>query len=215
MSGFETYNTAGALVVSSDFTGTYLRDSKAYGSVTDAGYYSINTPIGNGTDMGYISNPYPADANLLWFKFNDGTKIMFNGGDSYGTANSGTMARTGVDVGTTSGYLDVFNAAGALVWSAVTAAKIPRVLGFFDIPSGFDLDNSPYSQNIGTGTYLLASAAPANLGGDGGTSGYSGLMFSFSGGVLSAFWPRQNQQTWAATMKNYGLRIPYAVILNL
>lgn len=215
MSGFQTYNTAGALIVSSDFTGTYLRDSKAYGAITDAGYYSISTPIGNGNDMGYINNPYPADTNLLWFKFNSGAKIMFNSGQPYGTVNAGTMARTGIDVATTSGYLDVFNASGALVWSAVTAAKIPRVQGFFDIPAGYDLDNSPYSQNIGVGTYLLSSAAPSNLGGDGGTSGYSGLMFAFSGGVLSAFWPRRNQNTWAGTMKAYGLRIPYAIIPNI
>ena len=215
MSGFETYNTAGALVVSSDYTGTYLRDSRAYSAITDAGYFNINTPLGNGTDMGYVSNPYPTDGNLLWFKFNNGAKIMFNGDQPYGTANAGTMARTGTDVATTSGYLDVFNAAGALVWSAVTAAKIPRILGFFDIPAGYDLDNTAYSQNIGTGTYLLASAAPSNLGGDGGTSGYSGVMFSYSGGVLNAFWARQNQRTWAATMKNYGMRIPYAIIPNL
>jgi len=215
MSGFETYNTAGALVVSSDYTGTYLRDNKAYSAITDTGYYNINTPIGNGTDMGYVSNPYPADGNLLWFKFNNGAKMMFNGGQPYGTANAGTMARTGVDVPTTSGYLDVFNAAGALVWSAVTAAKIPRILGFFDIPAGYDLDNSAYSQNIGSGTFILASATPSNLGGDGGDSGYSGLMFYFSGGVLNAYWPLKNQSTWAGTMKNYGLRIPYATILNL
>jgi hypothetical protein len=215
MSGFQTYNTNGALVVSSDHTGTYYRDSKAYAAITDAGYFNINTALGNGTDMGYVSNPYVADANLLWFKFNNNAKMIFNGGSPYATANAGTMARTASNIAVTSGYLDVFDSTGKLVWSAVTASKIPRIQGFFDIPANYDLDNTAYSQAIGTNSWLLSSNAPSNMGGDGGTSGYSGIMFKYASGTLQAIWARQNQYTWAQMMKPYGLRIPYAIFPNL
>jgi len=213
MSGFQSFNTAGAKVVDSDFLGTYYRDSKAYGSITDAGYFSINTPIGNATDMGFAVGPYPNDTNLQWFKFNNNGKVIF--GYPYMTTNAGTMARTGYDVATSSGYLDVFNAAGKLVWSAVTAAKVPRVTGFFEIPANYDLDNVAYSQNIGTNTWLLASNCPGNLSADEMGSGYSGLFFRFSGGTLQAVWINQNQASWAGTLKPYGLKIPFAVIPNL
>jgi hypothetical protein len=211
MSGFQTYNTAGALVVSSEHTGTYFRDFRDYGGVTDAGYFNINNALGNGTDMGYVASPFEQDQNLLWFKFNNSAKMLFNGGTPYGTANSGRMVRTGLDVGISSGYLDVFDASGKLVWSAASAAKIPRIIGFYDIPAGYNLDSNVYTQNIGS-NYLLASAACSNVGGDGGTSGYSGLMFRYSGGNLSCIWASQNQRTWSQTMINYGLRIPIAAI---
>lgn len=213
MSGFQSFNTAGAKVVDSDFLGTYYRDSKAYSSITDAGYYNINTPIGNGTDMGYVSGSYPNDSSLQWFKFNNNARGIF--GDPYMTANAGRMARTGYDVATTSGYLDVFNASGKLVWSAVTAAKVPRVTGFFEIPANYDLDNSAYSQSIGTNTWLLASNCPGNLSTDGVVSGYSGLFFRFSGETLQAVWINQNQVSWANTLKPYGLKIPYAILPGL
>lgn len=213
MSGYQTFNSAGAKVVDSDFFGTYYRDSKAYSSVTDKGYFSISTPIGNATDMGFAVGPYPKDANLQWFKFNNNAKVIF--GYPYMTASAGRMARTGYDVATTSGYLDVFNASGKLVWSAVTAAKVPRITGFFEIPVNYDLDNSPYSQSIGTNTWLLASNCPGNLSTDGVTSGYSGLFFRFSGGVLQVVWINKNQVSWANTLKPYGLKIPYAILPGL
>lgn len=219
MSGYQVFNSAGAVTIDSDYFGTYFRDSKAYSSVTDVGSYAITTPFGNATDMGYVASAYPLDKNLQWFKFNNAAKAVFcNGNSPLATANSGAMARTGSDVAIVSGYRDVYNSAGKLVWSAVSAATIPRIMGFFDIPAGFDLDNSAYSQSIGTNTWLLASNCPGNLSygeGEGSVTGYSGLFFRFSGGVLQVFWINQNQRTWAQTFKPYGLRIPYAILPNL
>ncbi|RBP12441.1 hypothetical protein [Pseudocitrobacter faecalis] len=213
MSGFQSFNTAGAKVVDSDFYGTYYRDSKVYSTISDTGYFEISTPLGNGTDMGFAINPFPYNNDLQWFKFNNNAKVIF--GYPYMTANAGTMARTGYDVTTTSGYVDVFNAQGKLVWSAVTAAKIPRVTGFFEIPANYDLDNKAYSQSIGTNSWLLASDCPGNLNTDGTVSGYSGLFFKFSGGMLQAVWINRNQVSWANTLKPYGLKIPFAILPNL
>lgn len=213
MSGFQSFNTAGAKVVDSDFYGTYYRDLKAYANIIDTGYFNISTPIGNGTDMGFALDPYPYNNDLQWFRFNNNAKVIF--GYPYMTANAGTAARTGYDVTTTSGYVDVFNGAGKLVWSAVTAAKIPRVTGFFEIPANYNLDSTPYSQNIGNNSWLLASGCPGNLSADVDGSGYSGIFFRFSGGILQAVWINQNQVSWAETLRPYGLKIPVAIIPNL
>lgn len=219
MSGYQIYNSAGALVIDSDFFGNYIRDSATYAGIDDPGIYNITTPLGNSSDMGYVQNPFSLDKNLQWFKFNEGAKAVFcNGNYPLMTANAGRMARTCFDVPIESGYRDVFNSSGQLVWSAVSAAKIPRVLGFFDIPAGFDLDNNVYTQNIGTNTWILASNCPANLSygdSEGSVTGYSGLFFRYSGGNLQVIWISQKQSTWANTMKPYGLRIPYAVMSTL
>lgn len=217
MSGFQVFNAAGAVTIDSDYFGTYYRDSKQYSTVTDAGIYNITTPLGNTTDMGYVSNPFAIDSNLQWFRFNEGAKTIFcNGSYPLATANSGIMARTGSDVTIVSGYRDVYNAAGKLVWSAVSAATIPRIIGFFDIPVGYDLDNNIYSQAVGSGMWLLASNCPGNLSyGEDSVSGYSGLFFRFSGGVLQVCWINKHQRSWAQTIKPYGLRIPYAILPNL
>ncbi len=220
MSGFQVFNSSGAVTIDSNYFGTYYRDSRSYTSITDRGAYNITTPIGNTNDMGYVSNSFRPDKNLQWFKFNQGAKAIFCNGDyPLATANSGMMARTGYDVPIESGYKDVFNADGKLVWSAVSAAKIPRVIGFFDIPAGYNLDSTVYSQNIGTNTFLLSGLCPGNLsygeGAEGSNTGYSGLFFRFNGGVLSTIWISQYQSTWAGTMRQYGLRIPYAILPNL
>ncbi|WP_455865387.1 hypothetical protein [Pantoea agglomerans] len=219
MSGFQVFNAAGAVTIDSDYFGTYFRDNRAYAGVDELGAYGITTPIGDSRDMGYTLNPFPLDGNLQWFKFNNGAKAVFcNGNEPLATVNAGSMARTGTDVPIVSGYRDVYNAAGQLVWSAVSAAKIPRVMGFFDIPAGFALDTNVYSQAIGTNTWLLASNCPGNLSygdGEGSLTGYSGLFFRYDSGNLQIYWINQNQRSWAQTFQPYGLRIPYAIIPNL
>jgi hypothetical protein len=215
MSGYQIFNSSGALVIDSDFKGTYFRDSVAYTAITDVGYYNISCQLGNSTDMGFVSNSVAQDDNVRWFKPNNNAKMFFNGPD-WMTANSGSMARTRSDMPVESGYRDVFNSAGELVWSAVMAAKIPRILGFFDIPANFDLDNTVYSQYIGTNVWILASAIPGgNISDDGTVTGFSGPFFKFTNGTLQCQWVNQLQQTWANTLKPYGLRIPYGILSNL
>lgn len=215
MSGYQVYNSFGALVIDSNFKGTYYRDNKNYTIITDIGYYPITCLLGNSLDMGFVSGSYTIDDNLRWFKPNNNAKMMFTAPD-WMTANAGNMVRTHSGIPVESGYKDVFNANGELVWSAVMAAKIPRIIGFFDIPANFDLDNAVYSQTIGTNVWLLVSSCPGgNISDDGGITGFSGLFFKFSSGTLQCQWVNKNQQTWANTLKPYGLRIPYGILPNL
>ena len=217
MSGYQIFNASGALVIDSNYKGTYFRDTITYSNITDIGYYNIACLLGNSADMGYVAAAPGIDGSLKWFKPSEGARIFFAGQGDWATANAGIVARTRSDIAVQSGYKDVYNAAGELIWSAVMAGKIPRILGFFDIPVNFDLDNSVYSQSIGTNTYFLASAlSHGNIYDDGGTNtGYSGIYFRFSGGVLQCQWVSKLQNTWASSFKPYGLRIPYAIIPNL
>ncbi|WP_277977375.1 hypothetical protein [Pantoea endophytica] len=217
MSGYQIFNAAGALVIDSNYKGTYFRDTIGYSNLTDVGYYDIKCQLGNSTDMGFVAARPGNDGSLKWFKPSEGARFFFAGQGDWMTANAGIVARTRSDIPVESGYKDVFNAAGELIWSAVMAAKIPRILGFFDIPANYDLDNAVYSQNIGTNTYILSSAlAYGNIFDDGGTNtGYSGVYFRFSGGVLQCQWVSKLQNTWASSFKPYGLRIPYAILPNL
>ncbi|WP_312837180.1 hypothetical protein [Pantoea sp.] len=215
MSGYQVFNSAGALVIDSNYKGTYYRDYVQYAGLTDVGYYNISCQLGNSVDMGFVSGSVPDDDNLRWFRPNNNAKF-FASNPAWMTASAGLMARTHSGMPVESGYRDVFNAAGELIWSAVMAAKIPRIIGFFDIPANFDLDNSVFSQAIGNNTWILMSSCPSgNISDDGAATGYSGLFFNFSNGTLQCQWVNQLQQTWASTLKPYGLRIPYAILPNL
>ncbi|MDY0994544.1 hypothetical protein SOM38_10520 [Pantoea agglomerans] len=215
MSGYQVWNSAGALVIDSDFKGTYYQDAVNYAGITDIGYYDISCQLGNSTDMGHVSASVPLDDSLRWFKPNNNAKMFFTGPD-WMTANAGSMAHTRSDMPVESGYRDVFNSAGQLVWSAVMAAKIPRILGFFDVPANFDLDNTVYSQYIGTNTWFLISSVPGgNISDDGSVTGFSGPFFRFINGTLQCQWVNRNQQAWANTLKPYGMRIPYGILSNL
>lgn len=215
MSGFQTFNASGALVIDSNYKGTYFRDSVSYGAITDVGYYKIACQLGNSVDMGFVAASTRNDGSLRWFKPSEGARMLFTGND-WMTANAGIMARTRSDLPVESGYRDIFNSAGELVWSAVMAAKIPRIIGFFDIPANFDLDNSVYSQSIGSNTWILVSSCPGgNISDDGEVTGFSGLYFRYSGGVLQCQWVNQNQKSWGATLRPYGVRIPYAILPNI
>ncbi|MCE0491003.1 hypothetical protein LU196_13230 [Pantoea sp. Mb-10] len=204
-------------MVDSESKGTYFRDVINYADITDVGYYDIKCQLGNSVDMGYVAAAPPIDGSLKWFKPNEGSRIFFNGDSDWGTQNAGVVARTRSDIVVESGYRDVFNAAGQLVWSAVMAAKIPRIVGFFDIPANYPLDSTVYSQNIGANTFILVSALSyGNINDDGGSStGYSGMYFRFSGGVLQCQWVSKLQNTWASSLGPYGVRIPYAILPNI
>lgn len=215
MSGYQVWNDKGALVIDSNYKGTYYYDNRIYSGISDIGYYNISCQLGNSADMGFAGGSAPLDDSLRWFKPNNNAKMFFTGPD-WMTANAGSMARTRNDIPVESGYRDIFNAAGQLVWSAAMAAKIPRILGFFDVPAGFDLDNAVYSQTIGTNSWILVSAVPGgNISDDGTVTGFSGPFFRFVNGVLQCQWVNQNQQTWANTLKPYGMRIPYGILSNL
>lgn len=210
MSGFEAYNSAGKIMVDSNNRSTSIYDLRDMGPVTDKGTIIVTSAFGNGTTLGYINSQLWNDGgSLRWMQMNAGRYGM--PGADFFEDYSGRIMRTRRDSAIESGYLDVFNAAGSLVWSAVTAAKVPRVIDFLDIPSGFDLVNNTYVKSLSFSPWILINACPGNVTYDGETTGYSGIMIKWDGSNLLARYVSKLQKTWAQTFQNSGLRIPLAV----
>lgn len=212
-------NAAGAITVDANQKGTYFRDTFTATGITDKGYYQIKNSLGGAGDMGFMVNAPKLDDHLQWFRFNNNAKYMpmissYMGG-GLATQNAGVLARTHFNAPISGGYINVWNAAGQLIWSDQAAAKIPRIVGFLTIPPNFDLDNQVYQQNIGLDKWLLVSMCQGNISDDGMVTGYSGLFFRMLNGTLQVQWNSKLQKTWAQTFKATGLRIPFAIFPNL
>ncbi|MGQ0422444.1 hypothetical protein ACT4US_31230, partial [Bacillus sp. HC-Mk] len=72
----------------------------------------------------------------------------------------------------------MLDSSGNIIWSAVSASKMPRVVGFFDVPANYDLQNNTFSITPGFNPWILVNNCPGNLSDDGETVGYSGLSLS-------------------------------------
>jgi hypothetical protein len=77
------------------------------------------------------------------------------------------MIRTTRNIGMQSGYLDVFDSAGNLIWSAASASKMPGLL-VFDVPANYDLQNNTFALNLSFNPWILVNNCPGNLSDDGG-----------------------------------------------
>ena len=210
MSGFEAYNSAGKLMVDSSNRTTSIYDLRNTGSVTDKGTIIVTSTFGNGTTLGYLNSQFWNDgSSLRWMQMNSGRYGM--PGADFFEDNAGRVMRTRRSVAIESGYLDVFNATGSLVWSAVTASKAPRIIDFLDIPAGYDLTNNTFVKSVSFSPWILINSCPGNVTYDGETTGYSGLMIKWDGTNLLARYVSQLQKTWAQTFQSTGLRIPLAV----
>ncbi|CAK0703267.1 hypothetical protein GFB19_03145 [Escherichia coli] len=213
MSGFEVYNDAGKLFVDSDNRSTLFYDQRTLGAVSDKGFYQINSPFGNGSTLGFTPQAFWNDGRLRWLLL--GTNKYGLPGANLLEDNAGSMIRTARNVGLQSGYLDVLDSSGNLIWSAASASKMPRVKGFFDVPAGYDLLNNTFSITPGFNPWILVNNCPGNLSDDGGTVGYSGLVLKWTGSQLQGRYISSNQRNWSQTMQSRGLRIPIAQFVGI
>ncbi|HDR2410165.1 TPA: hypothetical protein QCH83_002322, partial [Enterobacter bugandensis] len=129
--------------------------------------------------------------------------------------NAGSMIRTSRNVGMQSGYLDVFDSAGNLIWSAASASKMPRVVGFFDVPANYDLQNNTFAINLSFNPWILVNNCPGNLSDDGTVVGYSGIVLKWTGSQLQGRYITKNQRNWSQTLQGRGLRIPIAQFVGI
>ncbi len=174
MSGFEVYNSAGKLLVDSQNRSTMFYDQRALGAVTDKGFYRVDSPFGDGSTLGGTPQAFWNDGRLRWLQLGT-NKYGFPGADML-EDNAGSMIRTARNIGIQSGYLDVFDSAGSLIWSAASASKMPRVVGFFDVPANYDLQNNTFSVSLSFNPWILINNCPGNLSDDGTVVGYSGVV---------------------------------------
>lgn len=213
MSGFEVYNSAGKLLVDSQKRSTLFYDQRSLGAVTEKGFYRVDSPFGDGSSLGFTQQQFWNDGNLRWLQL-DANKYGLPGADLL-EDNAGRMIRTTRNIGMQSGYLDVFDAGGNLIWSAASASKMPRVVCFFDVPASYDLQNNTFTINLGFNPWILVNNCPGNLSDDGGATGYSGIALKWTGSQLQGRYISKNQRNWSQTLQGRGLRIPIAQFVGI
>ncbi|MBY6289493.1 hypothetical protein K5X92_00665 [Enterobacter bugandensis] len=213
MSGFEVYNSAGKLLVDSQNRSTLFYDQRSLGAVTEKGFYRVDSPFGDGSTLGFTQHQFWNDGNLRWLQL-DANKYGLPGADLL-EDNAGRMIRTTRNIGMQSGYLDVFDAGGNLIWSAASASKMPRVVGFFDVPASYDLQNNTFTINLGFNPWILINNCPGNLSDDGGATGYSGIALRWTGSQLQGRYISKNQRNWSQILQGRGLRIPIAQFVGI
>lgn len=213
MSGFEIFNEHGKLTIDSSNRSTLFYDLRATGITFDKSSFSISSPFGNGSTLGYIPTTLWNDGNLRWLQLSPGKYGM--PGANLLEDNAGNIIRTSRYLNMQSGYLDVFDASGALIWSALSASQMPRVMSFIDIPAGYDLQNNTAVFTLGFNPWILVNACPGNASDDGTGVGYSGLLIKWTGSQLQVRYVSKNQKSWSQTFMGYGIRVPLAQFVGI
>ncbi|BDD50704.1 MULTISPECIES: hypothetical protein [Phytobacter] len=213
MSGFEVYNGSGKLLVDSQNRSTLFYDQRLIGAVTDKGFYRVDSPFGDGSTLGHTQQQFWNDGSLRWLQL-DANKYGLPGANLL-EDNAGRMIRTARNIGMQSGYLDVFDSSGSLIWSAASASSMPRVVGFFDVPANYDLQNNTLAINLTFNPWILINNCPGNITTDGIVGGYSGIVLKWTGSQLQGRYISKNQRSWSQTIQGRGLRIPIAQFVGI
>ncbi|MDU4995220.1 MAG: hypothetical protein E6265_01385 [Enterobacteriaceae bacterium] len=213
MSGFEVYNGSGKLLVDSQNRSTLFYDLRLTGAVTDKGFYRVDSPFGDGSTLGHTQQQFWNDGSLRWLQL-DANKYGLPGANLL-EDNAGRMIRTARNIGMQSGYLDVFDSSGSLIWSAASASSMPRVVGFFDVPANYDLQNNTLAINLTFNPWILINNCPGNITTDGTVGGYSGIVLKWTGSQLQGRYISKNQRSWSQTIQGRGLRIPIAQFVGI
>lgn len=210
MSGFNVYNAYGKLTVDSDNRATLISQVKEMGGLIDVGAFNIPSAFGNGSTLGYIGlNFFPADG-LRWFQLYSDGRYCFPGASLY-EAGTGRFMLSNNTNAMTSGYLDVFNGGGGLIWSAASAGTMPRILDFFTIPAGHDLA-SPITFNTNfANPWICISQCPGNVTDDGTVGGYSGIMIRRNSATsFTVQYVNKNQMNYPTAMGSSQVQIALA-----
>lgn len=208
MSGFQLFNEQGATMVDSDYRHTVTTRSYVPGLI-DVGAYAGATPFGDWSELGYLTPAeYPQENNLYWVRINAVNGWCFPGAWMFkpGTFQVITTSRVAA---LTSGFLDVYNASGGLVWSAASAGSMPRTRQIVRITSA--ADNAVASVTPGFSPWFLMGSVPGNFSYDGETTGYSGFVVRWTGSQFQYAWVRRNQSTFSTVYNGRGgVNIPLA-----
>jgi len=208
MSGFEAFNSAGKLTVDGTYKPAMISSYSGFGAMTDQGYYQITNPFVDAYSFGYLPKNFYPNPSVRWVRLSAG-KAAFPGADQY-MPSSGGMMVSSQNNSVASGYLDVFNSSGSLIWSAASAASVPRILDFIDIPAGYDLQNNTYSKTLSFQPWILQNACPGNISDDGDVVGYSGIVVYWTGSAIQVRYVVKNQKSYAQVLNSVGLKIPLA-----
>ncbi|CAH3649952.1 hypothetical protein AI2618V1_1909 [Serratia marcescens] len=208
MSGFQAYNTYGNIVVDSEQKGTVISSLIPQGNVEVTGYL-IPTAFGDGRSLGYMVSDILFQPGLLWCRFTRDS-YCFPGAELF-EPNSVQFMRTSVNGTVQSGYLDVFNGQGNLIWSAASAGTMPRVFDHLVIPQGYNLQGQVISKNLGWSPWFLLSGLPGNVSESTESMGFSGFLLRYTNGNIQVTYAAQYQDGYPQATNQQLLRIPLAV----
>ncbi|WP_071825828.1 hypothetical protein [Phytobacter massiliensis] len=210
MSGFQLYNSAGALTIDSTNKSIVASQLKSMGNLSDTGFYQINSAFGNGSTLGFLGDTFFPGDGLRWFQLQVDGKYCFPGSSMY-EAGSGQFMLSSNSIGISSGYLDVFDAEGTLIWSAVGASSMPRIMDFFTVPASHDLSTALTLNTTFTNPWICISQCPGNLSDDGSTTGYSGVLIRRNNATsFTLQYVNRNQKSYTQAMGSNGFRIALA-----
>ncbi|WP_244586347.1 hypothetical protein [Escherichia coli] len=213
MSGFEVYNSAGALTIDSTNKSIMTGGVKAMGTLTDQGYYTgITCAFGNGGALGFLNSNVIVNRNTTqyWFQLQTDGAWCFPGAYLF-MPNSGRFITSTHTATPTSGYLDVFNASGTLIWSAASAATMPRIVGFLSAGAGVDLSSVVTVTSPVANPWFCWSQCPGNVSDDGTVLGYSGIVIKRNSSTSFSFqYINKLQRSYTQAMGNNGIQIALA-----
>ncbi|MBC4257792.1 hypothetical protein H8M44_18285 [Klebsiella pneumoniae] len=211
MSGFQVFNSAGAMTINSENKGTVASLYNPMPSLTDIGFYRIDSIFGNGSTLGFLPPSfYPTNGGLRWFRLTVDGRYCFPGASMFEPGTGDFMISSSA-VGIQSGYLDVFDGGGNLVWSAVSAGSMPRIRSFLTIPPGHDLSSAITFNTSFDSPWICIGQCPGNLSDDGTATGYSGIMIRRNSSTSYTLqYINKNQLSYLSMMGSNQLQIALA-----
>ena len=210
MSGLQIYNSAGALTIDSENKSVVTSQYKGMGSLSDVGYYQLVNSLGGQYTTGFLAQSFFPVSGLRWFRCLSDGALSFPGALMY-TPGTGDFLITSNTNAIASGYCDVFNASGQLIWSAVAASSMPRMVGFFSVPSSHDLSTPLTLSSPIANPWICVSQCPGNLSDDGNTTGYSGIMIRRdNASTYTLQYISKNQNSYRTAMGSNGFNIALA-----
>lgn len=213
--GFEAYNQWGGLIISSEQSHTIF-DHMYNMDVGYTGDWNFSTKFGNFVDLGYPARTDldRRDGFLHWIQFTQPGAWAFPG-ESLFKPNSARIIRTNRNIRPESGYLDVYDGSGTLIWSARSASRMPRVTGTIAIDSGYDLENNIVSVNPGYNPFILWEACIGSCSTDGIVSGHSGALIRWTGSEVQVTWSKLKQRGFNSIFsESRQMVIPYAKFMG-
>lgn len=200
MSGFQVWNAQGVLTIDSNYRHTIATQQYVL-PVGTLGDMSGPCPFGNLNTLGAISyNNMPRSNNLYWFRLVPNSWCF--PGAWYFQPNTAEFVVTSRSAPIVSGYLDVFNSAGSLIWSAASAANMPRIRQILEINE--INTNQIYTVNLDYTPFILLGTCPGEMSDDGEVAGRCGLLLKWTGGALQYTWINQYGKTFSQVFGGRG-----------
>ncbi len=212
MSGFEYYNSHGVLTIDSNNKSIGISQYMGNPGLIDIGSvrFVSGTAFGDGSNLGWLPDNFFPSSGMRWWRPLANGGWGMPGGGLY-TPGSGDFMVTSPYTALQSGFLDVFDGGGNLVWSAASAGSMPRIIEFFSVGAGYDLTNGATFQTSFANPWICSSQWPGESSGAGDSGGYSGIIIRRNNAQnFTLYYINRNQNNYLTAMGNYGINIALA-----